>query len=255
MTDAGGRLVGNVAFVTGAGQGIGREVAFRLAAEGAAIAAVDQNPETAWRTAEELREAGSIALELQADVSSSEAVDEAVQRAEGALGPIAILANVAGIYGRHAPVREQDLENWQRVLAVNLTGTFLCARAVLTGMLERRWGWIVNVASGQAQRPRANVGPYAASKAAVIGFTKALALEVAAQGVTVNAIMPAVTDTAMPRQYGSEERLREQARRNPMGRIGQPADLAAAIAFLVSDDADYITGQTLAVNGGAIMLP
>ena len=255
MTGPGSRLTGKVAFITGAGQGIGRGVALRLATEGAAIAAVDQNLETAGQTAEELREAGGIALELQADVSSSEAVAEAVRRAAGALGPIAILANVAGIYGRHAPIREQDLENWQRVLAVNLTGSFLCARAVLPGMLERRWGRIVNVASGQAQRPRANVGPYAASKAAVIGFTKALALEVAAHGVTVNAIMPAVTDTAMPRQHGSEERLREQARRNPIGRIGQPADLAASIAFLVSDDAEYITGQTLAVNGGAIMLP
>jgi NAD(P)-dependent dehydrogenase (short-subunit alcohol dehydrogenase family) len=122
-------------------------------------------------------------------------------------------------------------------------------------MLARGWGRIVNIASGQALRPRPTVAPYAASKAAVIGFTKALALEVARQGVTVNAIMPGVTDTAMPRQHGSEERLVEQGRRNPMGRIGRPEDVAGVVAFLLSDDAAYITGQTLAVNGGAIQLP
>jgi NAD(P)-dependent dehydrogenase (short-subunit alcohol dehydrogenase family) len=141
------------------------------------------------------------------------------------------------------------------VLAVNLDGTFLCSQAALPGMLERGWGRIVNIASGQAIRPRPSVAPYAASKAAVIGLTKALALEVARRGVTVNAVMPGVTDTAMPRQHGSEERLRQQGELNPMGRIGQPDDVAGVVAFLVSDDAAYITGQTIAVNGGVIQLP
>jgi NAD(P)-dependent dehydrogenase (short-subunit alcohol dehydrogenase family) len=122
-------------------------------------------------------------------------------------------------------------------------------------MPERGWGRIVNIASGQAIRTRPMIAPYAASKGAVIGFTKALALEVAARGVTVNAIMPGVTDTAMPRQHSSEERLAEQGRRNPVGRIGRPEDVAGVVAFLVSDDAAYMTGQTLAVNGGAIQLP
>jgi len=188
-------------------------------------------------------------------VSSSADVARAVAAAESQLGPLGVLANVAGIYGRHAPVRDQDLENWERVLAVNLNGAFLCTRAVLSGMIERGWGRVVNVASGQALRGRPGVAPYAASKAALIGFTKAVALEVASSGVTVNAIMPAITDTAMPRLYGSEERLRERGRQNPMGRIGQPEDIAAAATFLASSDADYITGQTIAVNGGIIMLP
>ncbi len=255
MSHASGRLAGKVAFVTGGGQGIGRGVALRLGAEGAAVAVVDYNLDTAQRTAEELRSSDVRAIAIQADVSDSQQVAHAVRLAEAELGPVDVLANIAGIYGRHAPVREQELENWQRVLAVNLTGTFLCCKAVLPGMVQRRWGRIINIASGQAVQPRANVAPYAASKAAVIGFTKTLALEVARTGVTVNCIMPGVTDTPMPRQYGSEERLQQQARLNPMGRIGRPEDVAAAIAFLASDDAAYITGQTIAVNGGIRMLP
>lgn len=215
----------------------------------------DCNQETAQRTTDELRAAGYRAVAVQLDVASSIEVARAISTAEAELGPIGVLVNVAGVYGRHDRVRDQDLENWQRVLAVNLNGTFLCARAVLPGMIQRGWGRIVNLSSGQALRPRANVAPYAASKAAVIGFTRALALEVAASGVTVNAIMPGVTDTAMPRLYGSEERLRELARRNPMGRIGQPEDVAAVAAFLASEEAGYITGQCIAVNGGVLMLP
>lgn len=250
-----GRLEGRVAFVTGAGQGIGEAVATRLAEEGAAIAAVDVNEATARETAARLAERGFKAWATALDVSDEAAVTRAFHDAEGQLGAVDIVANVAGIYGRHAPVREQDLENWRRVLAVNLNGTFLCSRAPLRGMMERGWGRIVNITSGQALRPRANVGPYAASKAAVIGFSKALALEVARAGVTVNCVMPGVSDTAMPRQYGSEERLQERAAQNPMGRIGQPRDIAGAVAFLAGEDAAYITGQTLAVNGGLIQLP
>ncbi len=219
------------------------------------VAALDVDGEAAERTAAGLRAAGARALALQANVAEADAVDRAMRRVEADFGRIDILANVAGIYGRHLPVREQELENWERVLAVNLTGSFLCAKRVLRGMVERRWGRIVNVASGHAFNGRPNVSPYAASKAAVIAFTKALALEVARSGVTVNAIMPGVTDTAMPRLYAPEERLRAQAEHNPMGRVGQPEDIAGAMAFLASDDAAYITGQTIAVNGGARQLP
>jgi NAD(P)-dependent dehydrogenase (short-subunit alcohol dehydrogenase family) len=246
-----GRLVGQVAFVTGAGQGIGRAVATRLSAEGAAVAVIDLNAETARHVADGLQRA----VALQLDVSQPEQVERALQTVASQLGPVDIVANVAGIFGKVAPVREQTLQDWQRVLAVNLDGPFLCARAALRGMLERGSGTIVNIASGQALRPRANIAPYAVSKAAVIAFTKTLALEVAHAGVTVNAIMPGVTDTAMPRDHGSEERLQEQGRRNPMGRIGQPEDIAGVVAFLASADARYITGQTIAVNGGHIQLP
>jgi NAD(P)-dependent dehydrogenase (short-subunit alcohol dehydrogenase family) len=233
-----------VAVVTGAGQGIGRAVASRLQADGLRVAAFDVK----------LQEVPA-ALALRVDVSDPAAVRQAFETVAAELGPIDIVANVAGIYGDHRPVRDQTLDNWRRVLAVNLDGTFLCAQAALPGMLTRRWGRIINIASGQAIRPRPNIAPYAASKAAVVSFTKALALEVARSGVTVNAIMPGVTDTAMPRQNSSEEQLRQQAERNPMGRIGQPEDVAGVVAFLVSDDAAYITGQTLAVNGGVIQLP
>ncbi len=244
------RLRGRVVVVTGAGQGIGRAVALRLGTEGAAVAALDLNGETSGRTAAELRDRGARAHAVAADVADAESVDRAIREVESALGQVDVLANVAGIYGRHAPIREQALDNWERVLEVNLTGSFLCAKRVLRGMVDRRWGRIINVASGQALAGRANVSPYAASKAAIIGFTKALALEVARSGVTVNALMPGVTDTAMPRMYASEERLVTLAAQNPMGRIGKPEDIAAAMAFLASDDAGYITGQTIAVNGG-----
>ncbi len=248
-------LRGRVAVVTGAGGGIGRATAARLAAEGARVAALDLDAQAAERTAAELRTAGASALAVALNVAESDAVERAMRRVETDVGPIDILANVAGIYGKHLPLREQTLENWQQVLDVNLTGSFLCAKRVLRGMVERRWGRIVSVASGQAFAGRPNIAPYAASKAALIGFTKALALEVARDGVTVNAIMPGVTDTAFPRPYGSEEHLRRRAEENPMGRIGTPADVAGAIAFLASDDASYITGQTIAVNGGVRQLP
>jgi 2-hydroxycyclohexanecarboxyl-CoA dehydrogenase len=233
-----------VAVVTGAGQGIGRAVASRLQADGLRVAAFDVR----------LQDVPS-ALALAVDVSDPGAVRQAFETVAAELGAVDVVANVAGIYGDHRPVRDQTLENWRRVLAVNLDGTFLCAQAALPGMLTRGWGRIINIASGQAIRPRPNIAPYAASKAAVVGFTKALALEVARTGLTVNAIMPGVTDTAMPRQNSSEEQLLQQAERNPMGRIGQPEDVAGVVAFLVSDDAAYITGQTLAVNGGVIQLP
>jgi 3-oxoacyl-[acyl-carrier protein] reductase len=242
--------VTRVAVVTGAGQGIGRAVATRLVADGVRVALFDVVRDTVEEAARSLNSPG-----LQVDVSNPDQVRRAFEQVMSQLGAVDIVANVAGIYGDHAPVRDQTLDNWRRVLSVNLDGTFLCAQAGLKGMLDRGWGRIINVASGQAIRPRPLVGPYAASKAAVIGFTKALALEVARFGVTVNAIMPGVSDTAMPRQHGSEERLREQGRRNPMGRIGRPEDMAAAVAFLAGDDAAYITGQTLAINGGQIQLP
>ena len=233
-----------MAVVTGGGRGIGQAVAARLRADGLRVAVFDV-----------VFEATNGELALTVDVSDPDQVRTAFETVAAQLGPVDVLANVAGIYGDHRPVRDQTVENWQRVLAVNLHGTFLCSQAALRGMLDRGWGRIVNMASGQALRPRALVAPYAASKAAVIGLSKSLALEVARQGVTVNVVMPGITDTAMPRQHGSEERIQQQAERNPMGRIAQPEDIAKVVAFLASDEAAYITGQTIAVNGGLIQLP
>ncbi len=255
MTSDAGTLAGRTVLVTGAGRGIGRAVALRLAREGASVAALDLEEALAQSTASELEAAGARALAVAADVSDPSQVVAAVRRVEAALGAVDVLVNVAGIYGRLVPLREQDLESWNRVLGVNLHGTFLCTKAVLPGMVERGWGRVVNVASGQALRPKPTVGPYAASKAAVIGFTKALALEVARQGVTVNAIMPGTVDTSMPRQHRSEESLRQVGERNPSGRIARPEDVAAVAAFLASPEASYVTGQTVAVNGGVVQLP
>jgi 3-oxoacyl-[acyl-carrier protein] reductase len=201
VSNPGGRLLGRVVLVTGAGNGIGRAVARRLATEGAAVALADVDNRAAETAADELQDLGFRAFACGVDVARENEVRDAVAAVNRELGHIDVLANVAGIYGRHAPVRQLDLEDWREVIGVNLTGTFLCSRAVLPGMIERGWGRIVNVASGHALRGRPNVAPYAASKAGVIGFTKALALEVARNGVTVNAVMPAVTDTAVPRQY------------------------------------------------------
>lgn len=249
-------LAGRVAVVTGAGQGIGRATALRFAKEGAAVGVLDVIGENAERTAADVRAAGGRAVALACDVADSAAIDRAMSLAERELGPIDVLSNIAGVYGDHMPTRDMPLTEWQRVLDVNLTGPFLCAKRVLPGMIARRWGRIVNVASGHALAGRATIGPYSASKMAIIGFTKALALEVARSGVTVNAIMPGVTDTAMPRLHDPEgKRLPMLAEQNPMGRIGRPDDLANAMAFLASDDAGYITGQTIAVNGGIRELP
>jgi NAD(P)-dependent dehydrogenase (short-subunit alcohol dehydrogenase family) len=251
-----GRLERRVAVVTGAGQGIGKATALLFAKEGAAVGVLDVNAENAERTAAEIRAAGGRALALPCSVADAGQVDRAMATAERELGPIDVLSNVAGIYGRHMPTRELPLDEWRHVLDVNLTGPFLCSKRVLRGMIDRRWGRIVNVASGHALSGRPNVAPYSASKTAVIGFTKALALEVGRSGVTVNAIMPGVTDTAMPRENDPEgKRLPILAEQNPMGRIGRPEDIANAMAFLASEDAGYITGQTIAVNGGVRELP
>ncbi len=247
---------GRVTVVTGAGQGIGRAVALRFAREGAAVGVLEIVEENAERTAADIRAHGGRAIALPFSVADAAEVDRAMSAVERELGPVDVLANIAGIYGRHMPIPELSLEEWKRVLDTNITGTFLCTKRVLPGMISRKWGRIINTASGHALAGRATFAPYTASKMAVIGFTKAVALEVGRSGVTVNAIMPGVTDTPMPRENDPEgKRLPVLAAQNPMGRIGQPDDLANAMAFLASDEAGYITGQTIAVNGGIRELP
>ncbi len=251
-----GKLEGRVAVVTGAGQGIGRGVALRFAAEGAAVGVLEVVKDSCERTVADIRAAGGRAIALPYSVAVWAQVDEAMSRVERELGPIDVLTNIAGIYGRHVPIAQMPLDEWKRVLDVNITGTFLCSKRALRGMIERRWGRIVNTASGHALSGRATFAPYSSSKTAVIGFTKALALEVARSGVTVNAVMPGVTDTPMPRENDpTGSRLPILAEQNPMGRIGKPEDLASAMAFLASDEAGYVTGQTIAVNGGVRELP
>ena len=246
------RLEGRIAIVTGAGQGIGCAIALGMAREGAAVAIAELNPQTALKLQREMEQAGQRALAIPADVSQEESVNSMVKRCEAELGAIDILVNNAGIYPV-SPVEDMAEEEWDRVIGTNLVGAFLCSRAVVPGFLKRRRGRIINITSGRAFQGAKDGAHYASSKAGLIGFTKALALELAPHGITVNAICPGVTDTAQPRGHRSEEELYAQAKKVPLGRIGQPEDLVGPAIFLAGEASRFVTGQTLLVNGGSIM--
>ena len=240
--------------VTGAAQGIGRAVARRLAAPGRQIAVWDVDAEGAEATAVLCREADAVAAARQVDVGSAEEIEAGVTAVISEWGrPDGLVAN-AGIFPR-AHALDMELSEWERVLRVNLTGTFLTARAVARAMKEDGRGAIVTTASGRALAGAANGAHYAASKAGIIALTKSLAHDWARYGIRVNCILPGVTDTAQPRGEMSDSELYALGARIPLGRIGEPDDIAAVVAFLLSDDARYMTGQTVAVNGGAIMIP
>ena len=246
------RLDGRVAIITGAGQGIGKAIALGMAREGAAVVIAEINGGNAQEVQSELQESGQRALAVPTDVSREESVLAMVERCLKEFGRIDILVNNAGIYPV-SPVEEMAEEEWNRVIGTNLIGTFLCSKAVVPRLLEQRWGSIINMTSGRAFQGAKDGAHYAASKAGIIGFTKALALELALCGVTVNAICPGVTDTAQPRGHRTEEELYGMAARIPLGRIGQVDDLVGPAIFLASDAAGFVTGQTVLVNGGAIM--
>jgi 2-hydroxycyclohexanecarboxyl-CoA dehydrogenase len=239
------------AIVTGGASGIGEAISRRLAADGGQVAIFDLNADTAKATAASIEEAGGKAIGLPVDVADRAAVDAGVAEVRARLGRPTVLVNNAGI-SVDGPFLELSLETWHRVLAINLTGTFNCCQATLPGMLEERWGRIVNISSSSIHSGSAGMSGYVASKSGVVGLTKVLALEFSKHGVTVNTIPPGFIDTPMLRQ--TVERgfvdLDQQIARTPVGRIGRPEDIAAACAFLVSDEAGYITGQILGVNGG-----
>jgi NAD(P)-dependent dehydrogenase (short-subunit alcohol dehydrogenase family) len=239
------------AIVTGGASGIGEAISRRLAADGGQVAIFDLNADTAKATAASIEEAGGKAIGLPVDVADRAAVDAGVAEVRARLGRPTVLVNNAGI-SVDGPFLELSPETWHRVLAINLTGTFNCCQATLPGMLEERWGRIVNISSSSIHSGSAGMSGYVASKSGVVGLTKVLALEFSKHGVTVNTIPPGFIDTPMLRQ--TVERgfvdLDQQIARTPVGRIGRPEDIAAACAFLVSDEAGYITGQILGVNGG-----
>jgi 2-hydroxycyclohexanecarboxyl-CoA dehydrogenase len=242
------------AIVTGAGSGIGRAIARRLGADGLAVAVVDLDKDSAQTVTEEIRSEHHEALALGGvDVSVRAQVDDAVSRARSELGPVLVLVNNAGISGFKEFLRIND-DSWDRIMAVNLSGPFYFAQAVLPDMIEAGWGRIVNISSSSAQSGQQYMVHYASSKAGLIGFTKSLALEFAPMGITVNTIPPGFVDTPMLR--ASEQRgllggtVDETAQRIPVRRAGLPEDIAAACSFLVSEDAGYITGQVVGVNGG-----
>jgi 3-oxoacyl-[acyl-carrier protein] reductase len=243
-------LSGRVALVTGASRGIGRAIALRLAGQGAIVIAGARGTHAAGVVAE-IEAAGGQGSAVALDVTDAASIEAAVAGTLASRGRIDVLVNNAGITRDQLLLRMKRAD-WDAVLDTNLTGAFACAQAVLKPMIRQRSGRIVNISSVVGQTGNAGQANYAASKAGLIGFAQALAREVASRGITVNVVAPGYIDTEMTRAVSDEGRA-QWAAAIPLGRLGTPDDVAAAVCFLASDEASYITGQVLAVNGGMYM--
>jgi 3-oxoacyl-[acyl-carrier protein] reductase len=244
------QLSGRVALVTGASRGIGKAIATRLAGQGAFVVAAARG-ENAKPVVDEITAAGGKAEFIPLDVTEPGASEAAVAGVLERHGRIDILVNNAGITRDQLMLRMKR-DDWDSVLGTNLTGPFVLTQAALKPMLKQRGGRIVNISSVVGQGGNAGQANYAASKAGIIGFSKAVALEVASRGITVNVVAPGLIDTDMTRAI-TESAHEEWASKIPLKRLGSPEDVAAAVCFLASDEASYITGQVLAVNGGMYM--
>lgn len=248
--------MGRVALVTGAGRGIGRAIALRLARDGVAVAVTDLDEANARAVAAEIEASGGRAVGLAGDVTSLEAMQTAVAAAESALGPLDVLVNNAG-WDRLQRFVENDPALWDQLIAINLKGCLNTTRAVLDGMLARERGRIVSIASDAARVGSSGEAVYAACKAGIIGFSKTLAREVARKQVTVNVVCPGPTDTQLLADVmggeGGEKVLAGMKRAIPLGRLGTPEDVAGAVAYLSSEEAAFVTGQVLSVSGGLTM--
>lgn len=240
------RFEGKTAIVTGGARGIGRAIVERLAGEGANVLVADIDAVTGAELAASVGN-GSLAYGL--DVTSETSWNGAVEAANSAWGKVDILVNNAGIAGRSAPAWELSVAEWMDVINIDLTGVFLGCRAVLPGMIERGFGRIVNIASIAGKEGNPNAVPYSAAKSGVIGLTKSVAKEVATKGVIVNAITPAVIATEILKQV-SEEHIKYMTSRIPMGRVGQPSEVAALAAFLCSEEVTFSTGAIFDLSGG-----
>jgi 3-oxoacyl-[acyl-carrier protein] reductase len=242
-------LSNKVAIVTGSGRGIGRAIALKLAEAGATIVITDIGDAVIVNSvAEEVRAMSRESLAVLADISLSPDVDRMVAETVVAYGRVDILVNNAGITRDQLVLRMSD-EDWDKVLNVNLKSVFLCTRAVLRHMIKQRWGRIVNIASIVGITGNAGQANYASAKAGIIGFTRTIAKEVASRSITANAIAPGFIDTQMTQQLEEKQR-QELEKRIPLGYLGTPRDVAEAVAFLASEEARYITGQVLNVDGG-----
>jgi 3-oxoacyl-[acyl-carrier protein] reductase len=245
------KLAGKVALVTGGAQGIGKAVALLLARNGAEIVVSDINLEKAEETAKEVQALGRKALATKVDVAALGDVEKMVEAILVQFGKVDILVNNAGI-ARDKLILRMTEEDWDAVLNINLKGTFNCTKAVVRHMSKQKSGKIVNIASVVGEMGNAGQGNYAASKAGVIGFTKTIAREFAQRGINVNAIAPGYIET--PMTDALPDKVKEELKRLiPMDRLGKPEDVAEAVLFLVSESANYITGQVLNVNGGIYM--
>ena len=243
-------LTGRVAFVTGASRGIGKAIAQRLATAGATVV-VGARDAHARPVADEIAASGGTAEAVSLDVTDAVSVTAAVRRALDRFDRIDILVNNAGI-ARDQLLMRMKADEWDDVMATNLTAAFTCTQAVLRPMLKQRWGRVINIGSVVGQLGNPGQANYAASKAGLIGFTKALAREVASRGITVNVVAPGMVETDMTAELGDRARA-AMAGQIPLGRLGTPADVAGAVWFLASDEASYITGQVVGVNGGMYM--
>lgn len=245
-------MQGRVALVTGGGRGIGRAIAVRLAEGGAKVAiSYRSNDEAAAESAKLVREAGAECETFKGDVASSEDVTALFKGVNEAFGPVEILVNNAGTTRDNIMMRMKDAE-FDEVIQTNLKGTYLCTRAALRGMVRGRWGRIVNVSSVVGLLGNAGQANYAASKAGIIGLTKSVAREVANRGITANAVAPGYVETELTGVLSEEikDRILGQV---PVGRFGEPGEIAEVVAFLAGDAAAYVTGQTIAVDGGMVM--
>lgn len=243
------------AVVTGGGSGLGQAISAHLAADGHRVAVMDVNAQAAEKVASEIRTAGGNAVAVAVDVSDEEAVETAFAAARTALGPIEILVTSAAIAG-FTRFDKITLDEWNRYLAVNLTGTFLCVRTALSDMVTGKWGRIVTISSAAGQQGAPGQGHYSATKGGVIAMTKTVALDYARKGITANTLPPFVIDSPMLRQQQEEGKLPASdllTRAIPARRLGRGEDVAAVCSFLCSEGAGYVNGQVIGVNGGAVV--
>jgi 3-oxoacyl-[acyl-carrier protein] reductase len=244
-------LSGRVALVTGASQGIGRACALKLAAAGASVAVAARNHEKLTELVQQIESGGGKASAFPLDVADEEQVKTAFKAALAQLGKIDILVNNAGIT-RDQLIMRMKRADWDSVLNTNLTSAYLCTQQAIASMLKQRWGRIINITSVFGQTGQAGQANYAASKAGLIGLTMAVAREVASRNITCNAVAPGFIETAMTSGFSDDFR-QGALKMIPLGRVGTPEDVANSVAFLASEEASYITGQVLSVNGGMLM--